>query len=210
MFRRLIEEDRPQAAACSPPARRRTGHSPDWPAALAGRAPPWNCGDSGRAKISTTSKSERHDAADIRRCPASPSVGRICAAIWPAKKPPMVLPVNMNMTTEARQAVRRVVGGERHRRRHGAADADAGEEAQRHQDLQGRAPRPRAARTAPNSATESSSTGLRPKRSAIGPAPMAPTMMPTLERAKAWVKAAGGIDQALVSEGTASPMAERS
>ena len=62
----------------------------------------------------------------------------------------------------------------------------------------------------PNSATESSSTGLRPKRSAIGPAAMAPTMMPTLERAKAWVKADGGSDQALVSEGTASPIAERS
>ena len=39
---------------------------------------------------------------------------------------------------------------------------------------------------------------------------MAPAMMPTLESAKAWVKAAGGIDQALVSDGTASPMAERS
>jgi hypothetical protein len=62
----------------------------------------------------------------------------------------------------------------------------------------------------PNSATESSSTGLRPKRSATGPASMAPTMMPTLESAKAWVKAAGGSDHALVSDGTASPMAERS
>jgi hypothetical protein len=35
-------------------------------------------------------------------------------------------------------------------------------------------------------------------------------MMPTLDSAKAWVKAAGGNDHALVSEGTASPIADRS
>jgi hypothetical protein len=51
---------------------------------------------------------------------------------------------------------------------------------------------------------------LRPKRSAIGPASIAPTMMPTLESAKACVKAEGDKDQALDSEGTASPMAAKS
>jgi hypothetical protein len=35
--------------------------------------------------------------------PCQPQLGRTWAAIWPAKKPPIVLPVNMNMTTEVRQ-----------------------------------------------------------------------------------------------------------
>jgi hypothetical protein len=51
---------------------------------------------------------------------------------------------------------------------------------------------------------------LRPVRSAIGPQSMAPTMIPTLESANAWVEAAGGSPQALISAGAAKPIAERS
>ena len=62
----------------------------------------------------------------------------------------------------------------------------------------------------PNSRTETSSIGRRPKRSATGPATIAPTMMPMLDSANVWVNDAGGRPQAFTSDGTANPMALRS
>ena len=48
-----------------------------------------------------------------------------------------------------------------------------------------------------------SSNGRRPKRSPIGPADSAPTMMPMLDHMNAMVNIAGGRCHSLISDGTA-------
>ena len=55
-----------------------------------------------------------------------------------------------------------------------------------------------------------SSNGLRPKRSPIGPAESAPTMMPMLDHRNAVVNNAGGRCQARISDGTAQATELRS
>ncbi len=50
-------------------------------------------------------------------------------------------------------------------------------------------------------------SGLRPKRSPIGPATSAPAMIPILEKAKASANAAGGRLQTWVKSGTDQPIA---
>ena len=58
----------------------------------------------------------------------------------------------------------------------------------------------------PKIATLASSSGLRPKRSPIGPEESAPTMTPRLDHRKASEKADGGRSQAWVKDGTAQPI----
>ena len=58
----------------------------------------------------------------------------------------------------------------------------------------------------PNSVTLIISSGLRPKRSPIGPASRAPAMMPMLDHRKASANAGGAMCQAWVSDGTDQPI----
>ena len=58
----------------------------------------------------------------------------------------------------------------------------------------------------PKIVTLASSNGRRPKRSPIGPAERAPTMMPMLDHRNASEKAEGGRFQTWVRDGTAQPI----
>ena len=50
-------------------------------------------------------------------------------------------------------------------------------------------------------------TGLRPRRSPVGPEASAPTMTPTFDMTNALANAAGGTFQACDSDGAAMPIA---
>ena len=63
-----------------------------------------------------------------------------------------------------------------------------------------------ASEPSPKSATLISSSGLRPKRSPIGPADSAPTITPIFDHRKASAKADGASCQTWVSDGTAQPI----
>ena len=58
----------------------------------------------------------------------------------------------------------------------------------------------------PNSVTLIISSGLRPKRSPIGPASRAPAMTPIFDHRKASANADGATCQAWVSDGTDQPI----